>query len=461
MKLVLDLREKYPVFTYQKYQWQIKDRDLIANWAMQVGDINFCPQLKINNVNGDLVLTNKKIVDNFIFHLGLAEIPSYWKATCSPVIKINTGYLNQDQITWWKKLFRKGMGQYYYENQIDFQQANFLNFKTNLDNKTAGIAKDNLANVTVSQKILLAMGGGKDSAVALDILSPLKSEVSVFILNSKILPAGQKVAKIAQVKDIITVERNIDPELIRLNKEGFLNGHTPFSSYLAFLSIFLGYLFAIPQVVFANERSSNEANINYLGEAINHQYSKAFEFENDFRVYNQKYLSNVNYYSLLRPFYELQIAKIFATKEKYFYQFKSCNKKASINEWCDKCPKCLSVYLGLSPFVSEEKLLKIFGHDLLKDQELLPIFLEMLGEKGQKPFECVGTFKETLVAVYLSVKRNSQKPLPILLDYAVKNILPKYPQIDQLAEEILFEWDDNNNVPKEFVNLLKTTYENS
>jgi len=50
-----------------------------------------------------------------------------------------------------------------------------------------------------------------------------------------------------------------------------------------------------------------------LGKIINHQYSKSFEFENQMRVYCKKYLAeNIEYFSFLRPLYELQIAKIFA-----------------------------------------------------------------------------------------------------------------------------------------------------
>jgi len=73
-------------------------------------------------------------------------------------------------------------------------------------------------------------------------------------------------------------------------------------------------LFNKKYIILSNEKSSNEGNLKYLGEEINHQYSKTLDFENKFREYLKKYLSsNIEYFSLLRPLYELQIANILQT----------------------------------------------------------------------------------------------------------------------------------------------------
>ncbi len=70
----------------------------------------------------------EKVLNNFVFHLGLMEIPSYWKATCSPEIIVEAGSLGREQIQWWRDLIIKGMGQFFYENKIDWRQ-NFLEIK--------------------------------------------------------------------------------------------------------------------------------------------------------------------------------------------------------------------------------------------------------------------------------------------------------------------------------------------
>ena len=132
-------------------------------------------------------------------------------------------------------------------------------------------------------------------------------------------------------EDIIYVERIIDPKLLELNKEGYLNGHIPFSAMLAFLSSTTAALLGIKNIVVSNENSANEET----AKGANHQYSKSFEFENDFRNYvNQFVYSNevINYYSLLRPLLEIQIVKLFSNHKKYFNIFKSCNVGSKIIE---------------------------------------------------------------------------------------------------------------------------------
>ena len=89
------------------------------------------------------------------------------------------------------------------------------------------------------------------------------------------------------------------------------------------------------------------------------------------------------------------------------YVFLSCNeaqkthsgKTKPTQRWCGRCPKCLFVFICLFPFLGEKKVSEIFGKNLLKDKTLLPLKQQLLGEKGIKPFECVGTAKETRAAL--------------------------------------------------------------
>ena len=134
MKKVDVLRKKYPKFVYEGYSYEIFRNDLKIFFDFRISpDIEFHPQLVIKNIE-------KKIpqdLDNFIFHLGLMEIPSYWKAACSPTIEIKAGYLSKEQIDWWHDFILNGMGQFFYENQINFTKPNFLKIKCkNCGNET-------------------------------------------------------------------------------------------------------------------------------------------------------------------------------------------------------------------------------------------------------------------------------------------------------------------------------------
>ena len=48
----------------------------------------------------------------------------------------------------------------------------------------------------------------------------------------------------------------------------------------------------------------------------------------------------------------------------------------------------------MSPFIPEKDLIEIYGGNLLKDNDLLPILKQLKGEVEVKPFECVGTIEE-------------------------------------------------------------------
>jgi len=219
------------------------------------------------------------------------------------------------------------------------------------------------------------------------------------------------------------IHREICPGLLELNRRGFLNGHTPFSAYPAFLGAVCMLLYGFSDVIVANERSSDEANVRYRGKDINHQYSKTFRFERLFDEYLQKHLvANGRYFSYVRPLFELQIGKLFSMFPAFFSLFKSCNRNRS-DSWCGQCPKCLSVFLTMYPFVPRSTLMNIFGSDLFEREENLPILRELAGFEV-KPFECVATITEVIGALGLCVaKANaSGQPLPPVLLWASQNV---------------------------------------
>lgn len=66
----------------------------------------------------------------------------------------------------------------------------------------------------------------------------------------------------------------------------------------------------------------------------------------------------------------------------------------------------------LSPFIEYEKLVKVFGNDMLNDEEMTKDFDGLVGISGIKPFECVGTPEEIKLALYLLDKKtDGEKPL--------------------------------------------------
>ena len=278
-------------------------------------------------------------------------------------------------------------GEYRYVNNIQISMMDMLQIE--VKPREDYMLKDETLNDSVLTGALIPIGGGKDSCVTSELLKEEKDNNLCLIIGGK--EPSIKTAEIAGYKNkIVYVKRNIDKKLLELNKQGFLNGHTPFSALLAFLSYLIAYLTGKKYVTLSNESSANESNVE--GEKINHQYSKSYEFEQDFREYADKYLkADVEYFSMLRPLNELQIAMLFAKNEKYHKIFRSCNvgSKSIPWKWCGNCPKCLFVYIILSPFLYKNKLIEIFNEDLFEKENLLETFIELCGYGKTKPFECV------------------------------------------------------------------------
>lgn len=459
MSKVIFFRGKYPHFFYQRYSWKLKGGDLRVSFDFSVPpDIKFQSKILVKNVSQrDIKRVGESTIDNLVFNLGMAELLSYWKATCSPEIIVNAGTLTLQQINWWKDLLLQGMGEFFYQNKIDFTQEQFIQ----IISPSAQSSPKSRANPKLKPHVLIPIGGGKDSIVTLELLNKSKLKINAFVLNPK--KEQRQILKIVGLKNPVIVERTIDPKLLELNRKGYLNGHTPFSSYLAFLSTLCAVLFDFKYIAVSNERSSNEGNVEYLGTTINHQYSKTYDFEKRFRKYSKTYLiENIKYFSFLRPLYEIQIAKLFSAYPKYFATFLSCNEahktysgtKKATGKWCGKCTKCLFIFSALHPFLDEKELIKVFKRNLFQDKSLIPMMEELIGERKFKPFECVGTIKESLVALYLSLQKHEDKP-PVLLSHFKKEILPKHKNLTAESKRILNAWNGNHFIPSTFIKILR------
>ncbi len=440
------LREEYPNFIYNDYKITDLNDKLVIEYNFEIENLaKFNPRIEILKKEFNFKNINSKMVKNIVFNIGMIESISYFKATCSPHFCIKCGKLDSFQENWFKKLFYLGLGEFRYINNIEVKKEGLVEFIS------MGEKIEVEENQSASSGIIIPVGGGKDSNVTLDLLKDYKKDSLVFLIGSK--NVSLDCAKEAGYTDnqIIEIKRIIDKNLLDLNKKGFLNGHTPFSAIVAFISYLVSYLLDKKYIALSNEDSANESNVE--GDNINHQYSKTIEFENDFREYANKYLkAKVEYFSMLRPISELQIAMLFSKIEKYHKIFKSCNvgSKSEPWVWCCDCPKCLFVFIILSPFLYKQRIIDIFGEDLFEKENLLKTFIELCGYSENKPFECVGTYDEIRFAVTKTIQNLElqKEELPYLLKYYKDNF--------ELSNENLLKfYNENNNVPEEFEKILK------
>ena len=412
------MRKKHPEFVYEKFDYKFKNKILKIKFHFHIApNIDLFPTLEIP-FSGEA-----QDIDSFVFHLGLIEMISYWKATCSPKIVIKAGGLNDKQISWWIDLFINGLGEFFYQNKIDFRQNNFLTINS----------KGKKYHASENKKTggeLILIGGGKDSAFTAELL---KKE-NVLLVNPT--PAALKIAKIAGFENAIKVKRTIDPTLLQLNKQGYLNGHTPFSAYLALLSVLVGRLYGFEHVIVSNEASAGEANLEYLGLSVNHQYSKSYGFEKKFRDYSKKYLSRkVNYFSFMRPLNELQITSLFALTKKYDKAFNSCNVGRG-SYWCGACAKCAFVYLVFAALVNQKRIEAIFGKkDFFENKKINRFIRDLVGKGKHKPLDCVGTEEESRMAQKLIKGAEKERK--------------------EIINRIKNDWSNEHFLPEEYEKILK------
>ncbi|MBO5854305.1 MAG: hypothetical protein J6Q61_06175 [Bacteroidales bacterium] len=433
------LREEYKFFRFQRYNYTLDKGNLSVKFYFSLDDkFFFTPSFEIPSKKlYDWDNLNDSHLDTLIFNIGMIELVSYWKLACPKKVYIMPYDLDEKQILWWKKLYFNGLGEFFYLNGIKENVNDFMEIIPEGEFSCEKI------NIELEEKTLVPIGGGKDSVVTIELLKN-KMPIIPLIINPR--GATKECVETAgfSLEQTAVIKRTLDPTMLRMNNEGFLNGHTPFSALLAFYTILIGFAANSKYIALSNESSANEPTVPDT--EVNHQYSKSIAFENDFRSYVDEYISSeIQYFSFLRPLNELQIARFFSKNKDYYKVFKSCNVGSKTDSWCGKCPKCLFTWLIMSPFIPQNELADIFGNNLLEDNDLIPILKQLSGEVEVKPFECVGTVEEVNACLEYCRKAKDERQ---------KSLVPS-------VENLLNQYDETNNLPKHFEAILKSNLRNS
>ena len=443
------LRKEFPTFTYDQYDYQLTGKGLEVRYAFSISDrFRFYSTLFFPRKSW--FVPDENIIphlSNILFQIGMIELISYWKLTCSPRLIIKPHGLLPGQVAWWKKLYFNGLGEFFYLNSIDETRDNFMQIEVVPDDRLP------LMTPELRPLVLIPVGGGKDSVVTLEILRKYFPCLP-YLVNPRQASLETTMTSGFRRDQMAEVVRTLDPLMLRLNQEGFLNGHIPFSAVLAFTSILAAVLSGGKYIALSNESSANEATIPNTN--INHQYSKSVEFETDFRQYLKEYVTaGIDYFSFLRPLSEIQIAGLFSQFHDHHPVFKSCNAGSKTDSWCGKCAKCLFTFIILSPFITRENLMKIFRRDLLDDASLKPLFDQLIGITPEKPFECIGTIDEVNLALGKMISNSGTGPLPALLDHY--RSLPRSAGFsDEAFQRARSSYDETNFLTTPFESRLKS-----
>lgn len=320
---------------------------------------------------------------------------SYYKAGLSPEIRFTEHQIDAELAAFLTELYVQGLAELAYLNQIDLRGR--IKFPG------TGSPPDSIA-LLLPERALVAMGGGKDSLVGLRLLQDAGIEVqAVCVGESTLIGDTVKAAGLP----LLRIERTLAPELVEMNRAGAWNGHVPVTAINSAILLCASILYGFSYVVFSNERSADEATLNLPdGTAVNHQYSKNSAFETSLRELITSHVSmDIEYFSILRPFSELEIVRRFSELTEFHPVYSSCNRNFHIDgsriegRWCLDCPKCRFAALSLALFLSPGRVVEIMGGDLLDQNDQIEGFRELCSLDREKPFECVGETGESRAAM--------------------------------------------------------------
>lgn len=316
---------------------------------------------------------------------------SYFKAAMPANIRVSSA-ISEMRAQFLQRTYANGLGELAYRNGcVDrLTGIRFESSKTQIQ-----------PHVLKTPGLVVPIGGGKDSLVTADLLARSGHTFRTISIGN-----SRRIAEVVDVlgTDHIRIDRRLDSRLFGLNRQGAVNGHVPISAILASIMAAAASLYGFDTIVMSNERSADEPNVIADGVSINHQYSKSLAFERDFsELVRKEVAEDLSYFSALRPYSELAIARRFSTLTQFHSVFSSCNSNFRLNDpaqerWCATCPKCRFVFLALAPFMEKNVLLEIFGTNLLDQETQRTGYEELLGLHGHKPFECVGEIAECKAA---------------------------------------------------------------
>jgi hypothetical protein len=375
-------------------------------------------------------------LDQALFALHLSGGASYYKTYCPRTIEVRSGHLSATQAEFWNTWYTHGLGEFFYRNQIDYR--GLIKFPVTAETTPpAGAVRRALP-----KRALVPFGGGKDSVVTTELLRAAGVDQTLFRLRAHPL-----ITSLAHTADLplVEVERQLDPKLFELNAAGAYNGHVPITGHISFLTIIVALLAGYDSVFFSNERSSSYGNVDYLGMMVNHQWSKSLAAEQAIRSYIENHVTgSVRYLNLVRPLSELHIAKLFSHHPQYLAHATSCNRNwvltqrsADAPRWCGECPKCAFSYALLSAYLDDDQLQAVFGANLYAKAELIPLYRELWGSEGFKPFECVGTPEETQAASWLALQLDPSRSAEPVMQHFKRHVLPGIKHPERLVEEAM------------------------
>jgi hypothetical protein len=301
--------------------------------------------------------------------------------------------------------------------------------------------------------VLAFCGGGKDSLLAMELLSAIGAPFDTLTYSASFYgraqPQHDLVAGLAELGGAVNRRRQwvtddfLDVPVSALRPDFKVRtvtaAETPSSIFAALpYALEHGYRY----LCLAHERSADTPQAFFpSGEPVNHQWGKSYAAERLINDYiGDNLLEGFNYFSIIKPLYDLAIFGSLRNYQASIPKTHSCN---IAKPWCMACPKCLYVWAGYAAFLDPEVVSRTFdGRDPLHDPANIPIFRQLTGLQDQLPFECIGEADETAIYLLMCKARGYQGPVLDACAEALSRLDP-----ERVIDKHLQVGRDATNVP--------------
>ncbi|KAF4133747.1 hypothetical protein GN958_ATG17084 [Phytophthora infestans] len=264
------------------------------------------------------------VVRNALLHIGLCILPWFWMGYNCKYIRIEAGYLDSEQVHFWEEFYQNVLSEYLYLHGLDRDRLHIIVDAPACE--ALPVLPDRKLEQHGKTKVLVPLGGGKDSLVVYQLLSSSETPCAWLHVGDR----PQEFERSWRFKEIVEMTQNrTGTSAIRFEHDmddktwgrkvagtRYQPAGHPWAALVAFDSVLAAILGDFTHVAVGNECSANYGNnVIHEGRAVNHQYDKSFEFETRAHAYIRKYLvQDLHYFSALQHLWEVQIARAFARR---------------------------------------------------------------------------------------------------------------------------------------------------
>ncbi len=383
----------------------------------------------------------EKIHPSILVGIAMSEIYRLCEICTPEVVEVPWYGCLQWESDWWNEDIYWYLQQKFYLEKWDWERMPKIKFSTN--------HVEDFGVSSVNDTYLLAVSGGKESTFAYEWMQQANLPVEAFTLHNAGGILGNNWLGKFPVFEYIKSTTNLWEIQAHPKEEpsehfayrGVRNDPTITNALFIMMIIALqqGHRF----LVLANDKSSNESNATYNGREVNHQSAKGMAYIKRFNNFLKRKGLPFIYVSICENIYSIAtVNQLSLWNRNILKELTSCNE-AQWDEgsyrWCCQCPKCAFSYALIEAVTDYDFAIEVVGEDLLKAKKLEEVWRRLSDSDSEKPFECVGEQRETLMALAKCQKQRLKNGEPL-------GFLSQIPNME--FDESYLQISPPQNIPK-------------